>query len=44
MVDRGQADDKIIAVLDGDAAWGALRDVRELPPALLKRLEHYFLT
>jgi len=44
MVDRGQADDKIIAVLDGDAAWGGLRDISELPSSLRMRLEHYFLT
>lgn len=44
MVDGGHADDKIIAVLDGDAVWGELRDVTMLTPSLLRRLEHYFLT
>jgi inorganic pyrophosphatase len=44
MVDKAQADDKIVAVLDGDAAWGGLREITELPPSLLARLEHYFLT
>jgi inorganic pyrophosphatase len=44
MIDKGQADDKIIAVLDGDAAWGAVKDTAALPPDLLRRLEHYFLT
>ncbi len=44
MVDRGQADDKIIAVLDGDAAFSELKELAELPSALRARLEHYFLT
>jgi len=44
MVDAGKADDKIIAVLHKDAFWTAIHDVRELPPALVERLHHYFLT
>jgi inorganic pyrophosphatase len=44
LVDRGEADDKIIAVLEGDAVWGAGRELADLPPALVERLEHYFLT
>ncbi len=44
MVDRNEADDKIIAVLRGDAVWGDLRDISALPPALINRLRHYFLT
>jgi inorganic pyrophosphatase len=44
MVDRHEADDKIIAVLEGDAVYGGLRDVHELPDAMRCRLEHYFLT
>jgi inorganic pyrophosphatase len=44
MIDRGQADDKIIAVLKGDAAYGHAREIADLPPALIDRLRHYFLT
>lgn len=44
MVDGGQADDKIIVVLEGDFVWGALREIGELPQILLERLQHYFLT
>jgi inorganic pyrophosphatase len=44
MIDGEQADDKIIAVLAGDAAWGSLRELSEVPAALLDRLRHYFLT
>jgi inorganic pyrophosphatase len=44
IIDRGEADDKIIAVLEGDYVWGAARDIGDLPGALLERLEHYFST
>jgi inorganic pyrophosphatase len=44
MVDRGEADDKIIAVLDHDPAWGEARELTDLPTALIDRLRHYFLT
>lgn len=44
IIDRGEADDKIIAVLDGDYVWGEAQEIDELPPALLERIEHYFST
>ena len=44
MVDRGEADDKIISVLDNDYVWGDARDLRDLPAVLVERLQHYFLT
>jgi inorganic pyrophosphatase len=44
MVDRNEADDKIIAVLKGDAVWSGIDDVSRLPAALIERLQHYFLT
>jgi inorganic pyrophosphatase len=44
MIDRNQADDKIIAVLEGDAVYGAWREIYQLPPPLIERLKHYFLT
>jgi inorganic pyrophosphatase len=44
MLDGGEADDKIIAVLEGDAAYGKMRDITDAPPALIDRLRHYFLT
>lgn len=44
MIDHNQADDKIIAVLDGDAVYGAWREIYQLPPSLVERLKHYFLT
>ena len=44
MLDGGEADDKIVAVLAGDFAWGAVDDLAQLPPALVERLRHYFST
>jgi inorganic pyrophosphatase len=44
LIDRGEADDKIIAVLEGDYIWGGARELGDLPAALVERLEHYFET
>ena len=44
MIDGNQADDKIIAVLKGDVAFGHIRDISEVPEAQIDRLKHYFLT
>ena len=44
LLDRGEADDKIVAVLDGDFVWGDLKDIAELPQILVERLQHYFST
>jgi inorganic pyrophosphatase len=44
MIDKGEADDKIIAVLKGDATYGKWRDISDVPPAIIARLKHYFLT
>jgi len=44
MIDKGQADDKIIAVLKDDAVFGEWKDIRDSPPTVIDRLKHYFLT
>lgn len=44
MIDKGEADDKIVAVMVGDHAFGHFRDISELPAAEVRRLKHYFLT
>ncbi len=44
MLDDGEADDKIIAVLENDPLWATVNDLQELPQALVGRLRHYFLT
>jgi len=43
-IDGGEADDKIIAVLENDPFWRDVEDVSELPKVLVNRLEHYFST
>jgi len=44
MIDGNEADDKIIAVLSGDAVFGSIKDIAECPAPLVDRLRHYFLT
>ena len=44
MIDRGEADDKIIAVLENDYMFGEARSVTDVPAVLVERLQHYFLT
>lgn len=44
MIDGNEADDKIIAVMLGDAMHGDWRDIGDCPSALVERLRHYFLT
>lgn len=44
MIDKGEADDKIVAVMVGDQSYGHFKDISELPKAELNRLQHYFLT
>jgi inorganic pyrophosphatase len=34
LIDRGEADGKILAVLEGDYVWGKASEIDELPPAL----------
>lgn len=44
MIDEGEVDDKIIAVLENDKIWGHARDIKDLPTGLVDRLQHYFST
>ncbi len=44
LIDGGQADDKIIAVLAQDEVYGHWRDMADMPAAIINRLRHYFLT
>jgi inorganic pyrophosphatase len=44
MLDGGEADDKIIAVLQNDDLWARITDLVEMPDALTQRLRHYFST
>ena len=44
MIDRNEADDKIIAVLENDLFWGDVDDLHQLPDKMVERLTHYFST
>ncbi|MEO7538572.1 MAG: inorganic pyrophosphatase [Pyrinomonadaceae bacterium] len=44
LIDDGEADDKIIAVLRGDKVFGQYTEIEQLPQGILERFEHYFLT
>lgn len=44
LLDGGEADDKIIAVLLKDPAYEPFHDVSEIPVGIIDRLKHYFLT
>ncbi|MDZ7680162.1 MAG: inorganic pyrophosphatase [Fodinibius sp.] len=44
MIDGEEADDKIIAVMKGDASFGHMRGIGDVPQHIIDRLLHYFLT
>lgn len=44
MIDHGEADDKIVAVLENDNIWGDISELSDLPSVLVERLTHYFRT
>lgn len=44
MVDQGEADDKIVAVLANDPFWAQTEDISDVPDNVVARLDHYFRT
>jgi inorganic pyrophosphatase len=44
LIDKGEADDKIIAVMVDDPLYRQYSDIGQLPEAITDRLKHYFLT
>jgi inorganic pyrophosphatase len=44
LIDDGEADDKIIAVMKGDEFYRQWSDVSDCPVSYINRLKHYFLT
>ncbi len=44
LLDHGEADDKIIAVLENDHIYGHVRELDDLPDVIVERLAHYFRT
>ncbi|MCD8173701.1 MAG: inorganic pyrophosphatase [Alistipes sp.] len=44
LLDKGKADDKIIAVLKDDAIYSDFCDISQIPQRVVDRLMHYFTT
>lgn len=44
MIDGNESDDKLVAVLNNDAVYMGYEDISDLPPLIVDRLKHYFLT
>ncbi|MBX3245299.1 MAG: inorganic pyrophosphatase [Acidobacteria bacterium] len=44
LIDDHEADDKIIAVLKGDKVFEQYTELEHLPPGIVDRIKHYFLT
>jgi inorganic pyrophosphatase len=44
LIDKGEADDKIIAVMKGDEFYEQWKDITDCPQSFINRLRHYFLT
>jgi inorganic pyrophosphatase len=43
-IDGGEADDKIIAMLENDRFWKDAEDISDVSEVLVNRLQHYFST
>ncbi|AAD19056.1 inorganic pyrophosphatase [Chlamydia pneumoniae TW-183] len=44
IIDSGEADDKIIAVLEDDLVFAEIEDISDCPGTVLDMIQHYFLT
>ena len=44
LIDKGEADDKIIAVMKDDEVFENWKDITDCTEAVIDRLKHYFLT
>lgn len=44
LIDHGQADDKLIAVMDNDAIYSNYKNIGDVPLPIIERLKHYFTT
>lgn len=44
LIDKGEADDKIIAVMKDDEVFADWNDITDCTEAVIDRLKHYFLT
>lgn len=44
LIDTGEVDDKIIAVLNGDPFYDGVDDISHINPVIIDRMRHYFLS
>lgn len=44
IIDKGEADDKLLGILNGDGAYHGVSSINDLPSSILDRLKHYFMT
>lgn len=44
LLDSGEVDDKIIAILNGDPYYDKIKELEDLNPVILNRIRHYFLS
>jgi inorganic pyrophosphatase len=44
MIDKNEADDKIIAIMKGDEVYESWKDISDVNLSVIERLKHYFLT
>ncbi len=44
LIDGGEADDKLIAVLNGDPFYEGVNDISGINPVVIDRMRHYFLS
>lgn len=44
MIDKGENDEKIIAVTEGDVYFDSWKDLKDAPESLIKEIEEFFMT
>ena len=44
LIDSGEVDDKIVAILNGDPFYNGVDDISQINPVIIDRMRHYFLS
>ena len=44
LIDTGEVDDKIVAILNGDPFYKGITDIAQVNPVIIDRMRHYFLS
>ena len=44
LIDTGEVDDKIVAILNGDPFYDGITDISQINPVIIDRMRHYFLS